>query len=72
MLAKSKIITEGTSLPRAELAAATLNTPTTEIVKRSLKKYVVKCTYVLDSEITLHWIGAQTKCIMCEDHVDLF
>ena len=62
LLAKSKIISEGTSLPRAELVAATLNTHTTEIVKRALKRQnIVKVIYVLDSEISLHWIASQTK-----------
>ena len=62
LLAKSKIVSKGTSLPRAELLAATLNTHTTEIVKRALKKEnVVNTIYVLDSEISLHWIASQTK-----------
>ena len=41
MLAKSKIVPEGTSLPRAELLASTLNNHTTEIVKRALKDNVL-------------------------------
>ena len=61
MLSKSKIVAEDTSLPRAELLASTLNTHTTEIVKRSLKEKIVSCIYVLDSEIALHWITTQTK-----------
>ena len=37
LLAKSNIVPEGMSLPRAELMACTLNTHVTEIVKKSLK-----------------------------------
>ena len=61
LLAKSKIIKEGTTIPRAELIAATLNTHTVEIVKRSLKDRVIDTFYILNLEIALHWIGSQTK-----------
>ena len=62
LCAKSKIISEGTTLPRAELLAAALNTHVVEIVKRALKnENIVRVIYVLDSEISLHWIASQTK-----------
>ena len=62
LLAKTKIVPEGMSLPRAELMACTLNVHITEIVKKSLKRLPIKnCTYVLDSEIALHWIASETK-----------
>ena len=62
LAAKSKIVSEDITLPRAELLAATLNTHVTEIIKRSLKRQnVVNTVYVLDSEIALHWITSTTK-----------
>ena len=62
MLAKTKIIGEDTTLPRAELLASTLNTHVTEVVKRALKRMnITKVIYVLDSEIALHWIASTTK-----------
>ena len=60
-LAKSKIVTKDTTLPRAELMAATLNTHATEIAQRAVQKYVTNVIYVLDSEIALYWIGSDTK-----------
>ena len=62
ILAKTKIVTEDKTLPRAELFAATLNTHVTEAVKRALKRMnITNVTYVLDSEIALHWIASKTK-----------
>ena len=60
-LAKSKIVTKDTTLPRAELLAATLNTHATEIARRSVEGNVTNVVYVLDSEIALYWIGSDTK-----------
>ena len=60
LLAKSRIVPEGTTLPRAELLAATLNAHVVEIVRRALKRHnIVKVIYVLDSEILLHWIASE-------------
>ena len=62
LMAKSKIIPDGMTIPRAELLAMVLNTHVVEIVKRALKHHnVVKTIYVLDSEISLYWIASQTK-----------
>ena len=63
ILAKSSIVNNETTLPRAELQAATLNTHATEIVRRSLKEYVKNTIYVLDSEISLYWIASTTKVL---------
>ena len=60
-LAKSKIVSKDTTLPRAELLASTLNTHATEIARRSVEKFVTNIIYVLDSEIALYWIGSDTK-----------
>ena len=61
MLSKTKIV--HTTLPRAELVAATLNVHVTEIVKRSVESFrtISGCIYVLDSEIVLHWICSMVK-----------
>ena len=66
ILSKTKIVPEDTSLPRAELIAATLNVHVTEIVKRSVENLrpVSSCTFVLDSEIVLHWICSVTKQLL--------
>ena len=62
VIAKTKIVPKGMTLPRAELLAAILNVHIVEIVKRSLKRFpVTKCIYVLDSEIALHWLASETK-----------
>ena len=63
ILSKTKIVPENTTLPRAELIAATLNVHVTEIVKRSVEN-VCTATYVLDSEIVLHWICSVTKQLL--------
>ena len=64
MMSKTKIVPEHTTLPRAELIAATLNTHVSQIVKRALKDYDIRCIYVLDSEIALHWICSLTKQLL--------
>ena len=64
IMSKTKIVPELTNLPRAEVSAACLNTHVTEIVKRALKDYPVTCTYILDSEIALHWICSLTKQLL--------
>ena len=62
IMAKSKVVPDGTSIPRAELLAMVLNTHVVEIVKRALKHHhIIKTIYVLDSEIGLYWIASQTK-----------
>ena len=62
MSAKSKIVSDDITLPRAELFASTINTHLTEVVKRSLKNQnIINVIYILDSEIVLHWLCSQTK-----------
>jgi hypothetical protein len=66
ILSKTKIVPEDTTLPRAELMAATLNVHVSEIVKRSVQNLlrIPSCTFVLDSEIVLHWISSYTKQLL--------
>ena len=60
-LAKTKIVPDDKTLPKAELFGATLNTHSTEMVKRALNRFKQTCIYVLDSEIALHWLASETK-----------
>ena len=61
IFSRSKIVPDGLSQPRAKLFAATMNSHTGEIVKRSLQnrhKEIVKLT---DSQVVLHWINNYDK-----------
>ena len=57
VLARSKLLPEDISIPRAELMAATLNASTGFIVKRALGHKHTKSYKVTDSQVALHWIG---------------
>ena len=57
VFAKSKIIPEGMSIPRAELLAAQLNATTGHLVYLSLGKYVKSRINLTDSQIALSWIS---------------
>ena len=57
LFARSKILPKGLSQPRAELAAALLNTHTGEVVRRSLGQYFKKGVKLTDSQIVLHWLN---------------
>ena len=61
ILAKTKIVPGDTTLPRAELFAATLCVHVFEIARRSLKNNIVDYLMVLDSEIALYWLSSQSK-----------
>ena len=61
ILAKSKIVAEDTTLPRAEFIAEVLNIHITEVVKRSLRNKVSNCIWISDSVIALCWATSQTK-----------
>ena len=63
VLARSKLLPEDISIPRAELMAATLNASTGFIVKRALGHKHTKSYKVTDSQVALHWIGAQKQSL---------
>ena len=63
VFSRSKLVPEGTSQPRAELLAALLNAHTSEIVRRSFKKWHQSSTKLTDSQITLYWICNETKSL---------
>ena len=48
---------EGTTLPRSELLAASLNATTGHIVKLSFGSYHISCLKLTDSQVVLHWIN---------------
>ena len=56
IFARTKIVPENMTLPRAELFAATLNATTGHIVKISLGDMVKNRVSLTDSQITLFWI----------------
>ena len=59
IFARSKLVPDGMSIPRAELLAANLNTHTGEVVKRSLRTIHKKSLKLTDSQVTMHWINNQ-------------
>ena len=61
IMAKTKIVPKGMTLPRAELLAAVLNIYICQVVKRAMKDRVVRQVYVTDSEIALYWMNNDTK-----------
>ena len=56
IFARSKVITEGISIPRAELMVAALNATTGYIVGKALESRYIKTLKLTDSQVALHWI----------------
>ena len=61
ILAKTKLVPEDATLPRAELLAATVNIHISQIAKKSLNNTILDHLLVLDSEIVLYWLSSFTK-----------
>ena len=59
IFARSKLIPEGMTIPRAELLAANLNAHTGEVVKRALSKFNISSQKFTDSQVTMHWLNNQ-------------
>ena len=59
IFARSKLIPEGMSIPRAELLAANMNAHTGEVVKRALSKFNLSTEKFTDSQVTMHWLNNQ-------------
>ena len=59
VFSRSKVVPEGTSTPRAELMAATMNAATGHTVKRAFGKYHKKAVKLTDSMVALHWISSR-------------
>ena len=61
ILSRSKLVPQGMSQCRAELFAATLNSYTGKIVKRSLQTYHKSSVKFTNSQIVLHWLHNENK-----------
>ena len=57
VFARTKLLDEGISQPRAELLAAQLNAHTGEVVHRSFGAYHKSSIKLTDSQIVLHWLN---------------
>ena len=57
IFARSKLVPDGMTVPRAELYAANINAHAGEVVKRSLKKFHKSSLKITDSQVTLHWLN---------------
>ena len=57
VFARSKLIPEGMTLPRAELLATRLNATTGNVVKLSFGTLHKECIKITDSQVTLNWIS---------------
>ena len=61
VFSRSKILPEGTSIPRGELAAALLNATTGFVVKKSFGKHLKSYSKFTDSQVALFWIHSRDK-----------
>ena len=59
VFSRSKVVPEGTSIPEAELMAATMNAGTGHTVKRAFGKYHKKTVKLTGSMVALHWISSR-------------
>ena len=57
IFARSRLVPDHLTLPRAELYAALVNTHSSEVVKRALATNHSQTFYFTDSQIVLHWIS---------------
>ena len=60
-IGRSRLIPNGTTQPRAELIAATLNAHTGEVVRRSFQNHHKSSLKLTDSQIALFWINSSEK-----------
>ena len=63
VFARSKLIEEGTTQPRAELIAALLNSHTGQVVKRAFGDLHKKALKLGDNQVVLHWIHNDRKAL---------
>ena len=61
VLARSKLVPDGMSLPRAGLFAAVLNTHSGEIVRKAFYNVHKGHLKISDSQIALHWIKSEDR-----------
>lgn len=60
LFARTKVVPEGISIPRAELMAAHMNAATGHVVKRALGSYHKRSIKLTDSIVALSWIGSKS------------
>ena len=63
VLARSKIVPKNTSIPRAELMAASLNASAGKLVKTAFGDLHKRCWKLTDSQVALHWIGCTKSAL---------
>ena len=61
VFARSKVVPEGTSVPRAELMAAAINAATGFTVRKAFGSYHKRYIKLSDSMVALHWINCTTR-----------
>ena len=61
LFSRTKIISPPTTQQKSEIYAATVNTHTGEVVKRSCKNFHERHIKVTDSQVTLYWIHNDNK-----------
>ena len=63
IFARSKVLPEGTTIPRGELMAAVMNAATGHTVKKAFGEMHQKCFKLTDSTVALHWIANDQKVL---------
>ena len=63
LFARSRLVPDSMTQPRAELYAAVINTHSGEVVRRSLVKIHKKAIKFTDSQIVLYWITNKEKSL---------
>ena len=61
VFARTRVVPQGMSQPRAELYAALINAYSGEVVRRSFKDFHKQAVKFTDSQISLHWISNDEK-----------
>ena len=61
VFARSKVVPEGTSVPRAELIAAVTNAATGFTVEKAFGSYHKNSLKISDSMVALHWIACSVR-----------
>ena len=59
VFSRYKILPEGTSIPRGELATALLNATTGFVIRKSFGGYLKNYSKFTDSQVALSWIKAE-------------
>ena len=63
VFARSKIVPEGTTIPRAELMAASMNATTGYTVQKAFGKYHTGHLKFTDSTVAFHWLSCHKTAL---------